>query len=363
MNTGTVGIARGMLLGLAVFGLLTTHVSALEIVTEEDMKQKTITTEHLVKTADNAIFLFDTSGSMRNTLEGTEMTRLDALKGVLKERIGWVPDLGYNFGFYIFTPWEEIYPVQPFNRQALLSAMDKLPEKAGGGTPLQQALHNLEPILEGLSGRTAVFLFSDGKFNNNRQFKWPWDQAKAIAQKHDVCFYILSTAEEPKHRQNLIRIADANECSRVIPFITYVNRPSYTSTALFVVDSRQELATVTDEKIVGVKSEDILFGFDNETVPEEHRETLDTVGAFVNANPGSYVVIHGYADSTGAAEYNMKLSHRRAQSVADYLMENHGIEENRMVVMWYGDLNPTASNDTEEGRRLNRRAEVAVGLE
>ena len=363
MNARTLGIARGVLLGLAVFGLITAQVSALEIVTEEDMKQKTITTEQMVKTADNAIFLFDTSGSMRNNLEGTEMTRLDALKGVLKERIGWVPDLGYNFGFYIFTPWEEIHPVQPFNRQALLSAMDKLPDKAGGGTPLQKALHNLDPILAGLSGRTAVFLFSDGKFNNDRQFKWPWDQSKALAQKYDVCFYILSTAEEEKHRKTLSRIAEANECSRVIPFIIYVKRPGYTSTALFVVDSKTELATVTEEKVVGVKSPDILFGFDNETVPDEYRETLDTVGAYVNANPGSYVVIHGYADSTGAAEYNMKLSHRRAQSVADYLMKNHNIDESRMVVMWYGDLNPTASNDTEEGRRLNRRAEVAVGLE
>ncbi len=58
----------------------------------------------------------------------------------------------------------------------------------------------------------------------------------------------------------------------------------------------------------------------------------------------------------------MKLSHTRAQSVVDYLKNNHGIDENWMVVMWYGDLNPNASNDTEAGRRLNRRAEIAVGL-
>jgi OOP family OmpA-OmpF porin len=208
-----------------------------------------------------------------------------------------------------------------------------------------------------------VFLFSDGKFNNNRQFKWPWEQAAELAQKYNVCFYVLSTADEKKHEKTVQRIAEANECSRVIPFITYVKRPSYTSKALFVVDSKTELVTVTEQKVVGAKGQDILFGFDNEAIADEYKEPLDTVGTFVKANPGSYVVINGYADNTGPAEYNMKLSHRRAQSVADYLMNNHGIEEMQMVIMWYGDLNPKASNDTEEGRKLNRRAEVAVGLE
>jgi len=363
MKTKALSILTGMVLGMAVFGLIAPQVSALEIITEEDFKQEIVTVEHLVKVADNALFLFDTSGSMRNPLEGTEMTRLEALRGILTERMGWVPDLGYNFGLYLFTPWKELYAMQPFEREQVLLAIDQLPKAARGGTPLQQALHNIEPILAGLSGRTAVFLFSDGKFNHDRQFKWPWDQAQELAQKYSVCFYILSTAEEKKAEKTLQRIADVNECSRVIPFINFVKRPSYTARALFIVDSKEELVTVTEEKVVGVKGRDILFGFDNQAVLGEYKERLDRVGKFVNANPGSYVVINGYADNTGAAEYNMKLSHRRAGSVADYLKNNHGIDENRMVVMWYGDLNPTASNDTEEGRKLNRRVEIAVGLE
>ena len=363
MKKRVFGALTGMVLGMAVFGLIATQVSALEIITEEDFKQEIVTTENLVKAADNALFLFDSSGSMRNPLEGTDMTRLEALRGVLAERMRWFPDLGYNFGFYLFTPWKELYPMQPFNREELVLAIDQLPKVASGGTPLQQALHNIDPILAGLSGRTAVFLFSDGKFNHNRKFKWPWDQARELAQKYDVCFYIMSTAEEKKAEKTLERIAEANECSRVIPFITYVKRPSYTASALFVVDSQKELVTVTEEKVVGIKADDILFGFDNETVPGEYKEELDNIGKFVIANPGSYVVINGYADNTGAAEYNMKLSHRRAGSVADYLKNNHGIDDTLMVLMWYGDLNPMASNDTEEGRKLNRRVEIGVGLE
>jgi outer membrane protein OmpA-like peptidoglycan-associated protein len=83
----------------------------------------------------------------------------------------------------------------------------------------------------------------------------------------------------------------------------------------------------------------------------------------MNENPGSYAVIHGYADNSGSYEYNMELSYKRAEAVANYLKNKHNIDPARIVVMWYGDLNPKASNDTSEGRRLNRRVEIAVGLD
>ena len=102
MKTRVLSILTGMVLGMAVFGLIAPQVSALEIITEEDFKQEIVTVEDLVKVADNALFLFDTSGSMRNPLEGTDEPRLEALRRVLTERMGWLPDLGYNFGLYLF---------------------------------------------------------------------------------------------------------------------------------------------------------------------------------------------------------------------------------------------------------------------
>ena len=78
-------------------------------------------------------------------------------------------------------------------------------------------------------------------------------------------------------------------------------------------------------------------------------------------NPAAYVLLEGYTDSTGNEEYNLGLSLRRAESMASYLMDNYMITNDRIVVNYYGQANPVASNTTSEGRAMNRRVEIAVG--
>ena len=356
-------VLLSLLLGMALFAWIAKEAAALEIITEEDVKKEIVTTLQLVKTADNAIILFDSSRSMAKALKGTETPRLEALKEMLAKRLAWLPDLGYNFGLYLYTPWTELYPMQPFDKAKLADAIQQLPKEAGGETLLIQALEKLDPILAGLSGKTVVFLFSDGQYSRYKRLDRPYQKARELAKKYDVCFYVISTAEKKQHEKTLQDIADVNECSRLIAFATYMNRPSYNSGALFVARANTELVTVTEEKVVGARCDNILFGFDNEAILPEYQEQMKKIGGFVQENPNSYVVIHGYADNTGSSEYNMKLSHRRAESVANYLTSNFGIESARIVVMWFGSLNPTAPNDTPEGRNLNRRVEIAVGLD
>ena len=82
---------------------------------------------------------------------------------------------------------------------------------------------------------------------------------------------------------------------------------------------------------------------------------------FLKKNSKAYALLVGYTDSTGLAEYNLGLSNRRADSVAGYLMSNHGISQDQIVVTWYGEANPVADNGTAAGRAQNRRVEIAVG--
>ena len=83
---------------------------------------------------------------------------------------------------------------------------------------------------------------------------------------------------------------------------------------------------------------------------------LDEGVAVLENNPGLNIEIQGYTDSTGAENYNLMLSQKRADSVMDFLV-NRGIDPGRLSAKGYGSANPVASNDTAEGRAKNRRVE------
>ncbi|KWT99298.1 MAG: OmpA family protein [Vibrio toranzoniae] len=79
----------------------------------------------------------------------------------------------------------------------------------------------------------------------------------------------------------------------------------------------------------------------------------------LKAHPQSTVEVVGHTDSTGAAEYNMMISKKRAAAVAAHI-EEQGIDADRITATGEGEENPVASNDTAEGRAQNRRVEATI---
>jgi len=86
---------------------------------------------------------------------------------------------------------------------------------------------------------------------------------------------------------------------------------------------------------------------------------LDTLAMSMKDNPGHKFAIEGYTDSKGNNKINMKLSEQRAQAVADYLISK-GIDKNSLVIKAFGKANPVATNNTAEGRAMNRRVEIKL---
>ena len=345
---------------LVLFGCFYGAMAA-EIITSEDFEQKLVTRDQLVKTADNFILLLDTSLSMEVEYKNTGKSQYEMLKSELKIRNSYFPDLGYNAGIYRYTPWEEVLPVQPYNQRKFAAALDKLPEKPGGSTDLQKGLENIEPVLDSLSGRTAVFLFSDGTYNPWLGKEAPELIQKEISEGHNVCFYVISLAKNPEAQGFLRELAAVNECSRVISFANYIDRPEFNSGALFAVKSTEKIETIADSKVVGLKMDPIHFEFNGDQVEQKYYKDLDAIGTLVKDNPNGYAIIHGHTDSIGTDEYNMGLSRRRADAVAMYLKENYNIPSDRLLTDWYGPMNPASSNTTKEGRLKNRRVEIAIG--
>lgn len=101
----------------------------------------------------------------------------------------------------------------------------------------------------------------------------------------------------------------------------------------------------------------VNFDFDKATLRPDGRPILDEAARILNENPSLRVQVRGYTDSIGSDAYNLRLSIRRAETVKNYLVSK-GVAASRLEVEGFGESNPVASNDTEEGRAQNRRVEL-----
>ena len=103
----------------------------------------------------------------------------------------------------------------------------------------------------------------------------------------------------------------------------------------------------------------IFFDFDKATLRPESTNELERLTKLLNDVPTLKIEISGHTDSKGADEYNKSLSNNRAKAVLDYLVKA-GISAGRLTSVGFGEEQPIATNDTDEGRQLNRRTEFKI---
>lgn len=103
----------------------------------------------------------------------------------------------------------------------------------------------------------------------------------------------------------------------------------------------------------------VRFDTNKSTLTATAKANLDKLVSVFNSYPDTNIQIYGYTDSTGPADYNLKLSGERAASVKNYLVSK-GISASRFTTTGLGIADPIATNDTPEGRTQNRRVEFAI---
>ena len=108
-----------------------------------------------------------------------------------------------------------------------------------------------------------------------------------------------------------------------------------------------------------VELRNIFFETAKFSLLDDSKSELEKLIAFLNLNKSMTIEISGHTDNVGDKKANIALSLNRAKSVYDYLVSN-GIGADRLKYKGYGDAQPIASNDTPEGRQLNRRTEFKV---
>jgi outer membrane protein OmpA-like peptidoglycan-associated protein len=103
----------------------------------------------------------------------------------------------------------------------------------------------------------------------------------------------------------------------------------------------------------------LLYDFDSDVVRANAAQNLTALAQSLQRYPNTDVLIVGHTDAQGTPEYNLDLSTRRANAAAQYL-STQGVALSRSRVSGRGELEPLATNETEEGRQLNRRIELAI---
>lgn len=105
---------------------------------------------------------------------------------------------------------------------------------------------------------------------------------------------------------------------------------------------------------------DVQFASNSSVVDQQYYANIEEVAAFLNKYPETTIAIEGHTDNTGAASYNLALSQKRAQAVADVLINELNIDASRVSATGYGEEKPLFDNDTAANRKENRRVVTVI---
>jgi outer membrane protein OmpA-like peptidoglycan-associated protein len=103
----------------------------------------------------------------------------------------------------------------------------------------------------------------------------------------------------------------------------------------------------------------ILFAVNSSTLETSAKTNIGKLGTILNKYPDTNILVTGHTDFDGSDQYNQSLSESRAKSVSNYVI-SRGIRSQRLSVIGLGETEPVASNETTEGKKLNRRVEIAI---
>ena len=167
----------------------------------------------------------------------------------------------------------------------------------------------------------------------------------------------LTEADKAKAREELARA----EAERARLEAQQAKQESASMQERLFVSLSEILETRREARGLIVNLSDVLFDFNQASLKSGAREKLSKLAGILLAYPGTYhIEIEGHTDAIGSQDYNQKLSEDRAQTVRAYLSQA-GIPDTRIVaVRGFGKIRPVATNDTPEGRQMNRRVEIVI---
>jgi OOP family OmpA-OmpF porin len=344
---------------------------------------------------DNFLVLFDASSSMLDCYNGNKKSFI--AKTFITRMNQTIPQLGQNAGFRAFgqktsasnIDTELFYGMSNYSTSEFATGIDKV--TPGGYTPLYKALEAAEKDLENLSGNKAIIIVSDGQ-KTDMIVPNTLDYAQKLKDKFgsSLCIYTITVGASPEGTTFMADLAKITDCGfsanadnllasgPMANFVEKVFLSKKSKPAKKKVKKVKKVRKDSDNDGVWDENDlcpntpigaqvnikgcwsfgDALFDTNKTDIKQNAHTLLNHAYTIFVKNPGMKVTLKGHTDSRGSAQYNKDLSLRRANAVKAYLV-NKGIASSRLTCKAFGESSPIATNDTKEGRSLNRRVELA----
>ncbi len=339
---------------------------------------------------DNFIFAFDASSSMRHDYKGTSKF---AIAKTIGNRINLtIPEMGQTAGVRSFGHDPEVskeytellYGMETYSTAAAAGTLKTI-TKPGGWSPLGTALEAIQLDLEGLPGvHNAVIIVSDGMDMDPNI-----NQVQDLKDKYgsSICFYPIQVGDDPAGKAFLQEVAKIGDCGFYSNADDLMMGDGMAAFVEKVFLKKKEMAVAAAPMMAERKDSDgdgvyddedqcpgtpvgakvnavgcwtldsVLFDFNKAEIKPQGYPLLDAIVVIMEKNPAMSVELQGHTDNIGSEAYNMDLSMRRSNAVANYLVDK-GILRNRMATTGFGFKSPVALNGTNFGRSLNRRVEL-----
>jgi len=360
-----------------------------------------------VSKVDNFVVVMDASSSMSDLCRGTSKY---ALATELVSRMNQtIPELRQKSGLQAFGLNKSMstklqYGITTYSSADFGTALKKVTD-VGGNTPMAKAIDAVGMDLDQAKGKTAVIIVSDGL----QTFGNAISATQALKDKFgsSLCIYPVLVGNADAGMILMKKIADIGGCgtfSKEEALISSAGMAAFVK-EVFLTKKSAHLDTDNDgiindndlcpdtpagvvvalngcpldtdqdgvydymDKCPGTPLSarvnaqgcwflgSLLFDFNKTDIKPEGFGELNGVVEILKKNPAMTIVLQGHTDNIGSADYNQKLSLKRAHFAKDYLV-NRGVSSGRISCEGYGYSQPVATNTTDFGRSLNRRVTI-----
>lgn len=323
-----------------------------------------VDTSAFTKKVDSFVVLLDTSGSMKEEVQGSP--KINSAEDLVASFNSAVPPLDFKAALVTFgkgtdSCWgygvaSTLYGLAPYKTSAFADALGSI-ECAASTTPITDAVETTSGLLKKQKGTVAVIIVSDFKWGDPEAVEASVADLKA-QHPGKLCLHTVKIGADTSNDALISSISDTAGCGSAVTVQDLASGAAMTS---YVADTL--MSPVPEMKYEKhMISATTLFDFDKSILKQPGKVELQKLGATIKSQGmtvGDIDVI-GYTDSVGSEAYNKGLSMRRATAVRNYLV-SEGIKAEIIDISGMGEADPVASNDTDAGRAQNRRVEIHVG--